>query len=1612
MKHFNLNLCVLLACVTTACLLPSRAFTQGLSGSYTINPTQSTGGTNFQTWSAAIAALDTISGPVVFTVYDTVYTNANLTLDTIVGSSSTNTVTFKSTKGDSSKCLLQYASGSSTNDDWVFRLLGADYVTFKSIGFERTGTADNATVVQITGDADNNRFINCLFKGQKRNSTVTLGFQRGIGSGIWFSGNGDNTLVSGCRFLYGYNGIYYLSAGTGNNFSYNLIDTPGSSGFYVNSQSAFKVIGNTFNMGDFGAGKSHYTCYAIRLDASASFLVANNKAIVTTVNAQVSRAFVFSGDNSPANAPAMVVNNTIYNTGGTGNCNGMAINGCNYLNVYYNNVLVNSSLADGAAFFNYITTPNRKVNLLNNNFINKGAGYAISVGDTNSNGYDTVDYNNIQSSGTYIALWGGLTTKYTTFSAFKTGSGKCTNCLNLDPGFVSNSDLHVSNIAINGKALYNARVLDDMDGETRSTTAPDIGADEFFPVTTDAGVSVIDSPSYFCPGTRNVKVRFQNFGFDTLKSLSIGWSVNGVTQTGINWTGSLASGLSSASLNLGSYTFSSNTPYAFKIWTSNPNGSPDGKKLNDTLKLTRYAAMSGTYTIGDTTAANYKSFNQAITAIADRGICGTTTFEVFDGVYVEQIGITQLPGMGSSSPIIFKSMNNDSTKVIMRLPSAANGGTNNAVIQLRGCSYVTFRGITLERTGTNTFAHVIHIMNSSHHNTFSNCQMLGIQNGTTINTLNIWSDQSIDEYNTFINNYIKGGFYNVLITNPTGLHEKGNAFIGNVFENSFNNPIQISYNDNLTLKGNRFLNSATSVPANSDIFLYRCDSALRIDGNIFRNANTGTSVFMNACNARSASPGIIANNVFTRSNGTGVSLDSSSHHKIVFNSFNFTGSSSTNTGIRTSGANSFISFHNNNIAMQAGKVFHVTFGSEMSASSNNNLYARGTDFAYWGNAYSNITDLALASGKEANSITVNPFFTSSVDLHIKNPLMKGAGIPVTGVMSDIDGELRDTVTPDIGADEFKLVPDDAGIIELVNPVAGSCAGNLPLEVVIRNFGNDTLKSATINWSAQGIAKTPFNWTGKLPTNGRDTFVIGTHNFVGSLNPKFIFISTLPNGQTDGIEFNDSLITNRSLRALPAANLGPDRTICLGDTANIGQSSGTGFSYKWLTLSGITLGTSSRLIVSPGVQTKYILEVTNITFGCSKRDTIDVNVNQLPVANAGQPVNICPGSTVQIGAASQAGLTYSWTSSPAGFTSTVSNPSVGPTVTSSYFLRVTSSSTGCRNHDTVRVTVSPVPTINISGGIKACIGEFQSFNTPGASGNTYSWTVTGGSLVSGQNSNSINVRWNTSGAGTLQLIETNNATCKDTASKIVNVSALPVAKFGIRSVCLGDSSRFIDSSVDAQTYAWTLGDGTGSSVLKQPAYVYASAGTYNPQLIVKNADGCADTVTGVASVNPLPAADFTYSRGANRTYDFNDISTVSNGTITEWMWDFGDGDSSDIKQPSHHYQVGNFVVKLCVKSNSGCEHCITQNLNVTGIHETGSDKTLYVIPNPGSGIFTVVSEKNLEGVVVTNAMGQVIIAVNPDESGKIRFDLSGYADGVYFVRTETSGSVRQIKLVKQ
>lgn len=153
---------------------------------------------------------------------------------------------------------------------------------------------------------------------------------------------------------------------------------------------------------------------------------------------------------------------------------------------------------------------------------------------------------------------------------------------------------------------------------------------------------------------------------------------------------------------------------------------------------------------------------------------------------------------------------------------------------------------------------------------------------------------------------------------------------------------------------------------------------------------------------------------------------------------------------------------------------------------------------------------------------------------------------------------------------------------------------------------------------------------------------------------------------------------------------------------------------------------------------------------------------------------------------------------------------------------------------------------------------------------------------------------------------------DTVHIEVDSFAVQASLGADKNLCQGNQLELETGRGDAENYLWNTGDTTSQITIN-------NAGTYT--LFAESANGCSinDTITiGIKGLAPTPKFSFQnicFGDSAN----FIDSSLANSGAINQWIWNFGDGTSDSIQNPSHLYQSpGKYEVSLLVLTDSGCE----------------------------------------------------------------------------------------------
>ncbi|GIV40886.1 MAG: hypothetical protein KatS3mg034_0196 [Vicingaceae bacterium] len=471
--------------------------------------------------------------------------------------------------------------------------------------------------------------------------------------------------------------------------------------------------------------------------------------------------------------------------------------------------------------------------------------------------------------------------------------------------------------------------------------------------------------------------------------------------------------------------------------------------------------------------------------------------------------------------------------------------------------------------------------------------------------------------------------------------------------------------------------------------------------------------------------------------------------------------------------------------------------------------------------------------------------------------------------------------------------------------ANGCSNTATTNVTVNPLPNPTASSnspicsgQTLNLSATGGVS--YSWSGP---NGFSA---------NSQNPSIPNASTAASGTytvtvTDANGCSNTATTNVTVNPLPNPTASSNSPICSGQTLNLSASGGV--SYSWSGPNGFSANSQNPSIpnASTAASGTYTVTVTDAN-GCSNTATTNVTVNPLPNPTASSNSPICSGQTLNLSATG--GVSYSW-SGPNGFSANSQNPSIpnASTAASGTYTVTVTDANGCSNTATTNVTVNPLPNPTASSNSPICSG--QTLNLSASGGVSYSWSGPNGFSANSQNPSIPNASTAASGTYTVTVTDANG--CSNSATTNVTVNPLPVPAFSVNVACPNSATAFVNNSSipsgSIASYFWSMPGGTpASSNASNPSTVYPSGGSYTVTLIATSNAGCVDSTSLSFNVPFTPVANFSADTVCEgNTTCFTDLSSVTNGTISQWAWNFGDGSPADNSQnPCHAYASTGFL----------------------------------------------------------------------------------------------------------
>ena len=377
------------------------------------------------------------------------------------------------------------------------------------------------------------------------------------------------------------------------------------------------------------------------------------------------------------------------------------------------------------------------------------------------------------------------------------------------------------------------------------------------------------------------------------------------------------------------------------------------------------------------------------------------------------------------------------------------------------------------------------------------------------------------------------------------------------------------------------------------------------------------------------------------------------------------------------------------------------------------------------------------------------------------------------------------------------------------------------------------------------------------------------------------------------------------------------TVC---TSNLTQlySTVTGgtapYSYQWDNAATLSNAAIAEPFAFPSTNTTYNLTVTDAA-GCQAFNSVSVQTSAQAIANI-YPLSpeICAGDILRLTATG--GTNYSWSSIPAGFSSTAASPFVAPLSTTQYVVQVGGACGTAR--DTVTVIVHPLPGVSFGPIADVCVDDAPFALTTGSpAGGVYAGTgVSGGTFVP-----------SIAGAGThtLSYSYTDLNGCINTTTQSITVHPLPVVSFsGLNpAYCISSSAAALFGSPAGGSFS-------GPGILAGDLFDPATAGEGNHQITYTYTDGnaCTNAATQTVTVNPLPVISIT---NLNPAYCVTDpVTTIygseaPNGIFSgPGITDLGNGTATF--NPVMAF-MGTHTVTYSYVDGNGCANAVSQTVTV-------------------------------------------------------------------------------------
>ncbi len=513
--------------------------------------------------------------------------------------------------------------------------------------------------------------------------------------------------------------------------------------------------------------------------------------------------------------------------------------------------------------------------------------------------------------------------------------------------------------------------------------------------------------------------------------------------------------------------------------------------------------------------------------------------------------------------------------------------------------------------------------------------------------------------------------------------------------------------------------------------------------------------------------------------------------------------------------------------------------------------------------------------------------------------------------------------------------NDEGAYSVLITDANGCTNEASIDIEIESLPNIQANSNTpicegenLNLMETGGEATMWQWTGANNFSSNDQNPV-LNDIDISAAGDYTIVITDANGCT-----NESTLTV-DVFDKPAVVISIVTPPCENSSTTLFETGGAATEWEWTSTTGFNSNEQdavlSNLTLSDSGTYEVLITDDN---GCQNSETLNLQVNSAPAAEASTSGAACENQTVTLMETGGDAINWQWMDS-AGFISSDQNPvldNIQLSDAGTYSVIVTGNN-GCTSEATTTVLVNGLPTVGIDGEDAICEGETLMLTEHQGAAVDWLWTGPNNFSSDAQQINIPNTTSQMQGNYIVVITGTNGCTNEENID--IQINAKPsVAISIVTPPCENSSTTLFETGDDAVEWEWTSTTGYNSTaqnaVLSNLAL--SDSGTY--EVLITDDNGCQNSETLNLQVNPAPIAEASTSGAACESQAVTLMETGGDAINWEWMSStgFNSTDQNPMLDNIQFSDAGTYAV--IVTDDKGCTSEATTTVLVNTLPTVG------------------------------------------------------------------------------